>query len=211
MSQNLTAWIPPSPGQTICSAKSLPLQQGWLGLTSHILLFLPLVFRLSNDPSSFASFITDAILLGMDLFTPYAYKPGKKNSPKFNSQCAKYKNNKNHYFNEWKRLQIQHSRTSLINSSKTCAKTIKNAKSSFVHRINNKFASCQAGSRSFWSMAKVVSQDFCQSSLLRLHKNSDSSTAPSSKANLFASVFASDSNLNEKLHHSTFKIRYITH
>ena len=45
---------------------------------------------------------------------------------------------------------------------------------------------------------KVVSQDFCQSSLLRLHENSDSSTAPSSKANIFASVFASDSNLDDQ-------------
>ena len=42
---------------------------------------------LSNDPSSLASFITDAILLGMDLSTPSSYKPGKNNSPKwFKSQ-----------------------------------------------------------------------------------------------------------------------------
>ena len=32
----------------------------------------------SNDPSSLAFFITDAILLGMDLFVPSSYKPGKK-------------------------------------------------------------------------------------------------------------------------------------
>ena len=37
---------------------------------------------LSNDPSSLASFITDAILLGMDPFIPSSYKPGKKNPPK---------------------------------------------------------------------------------------------------------------------------------
>ena len=50
-----------------------------------------------------------------------------------------------------------------------------------VQRINNKIASCQAGSRSFWSMAKVVSQNFCQSSLPPLRNNSDSSsTTPSS-------------------------------
>ena len=91
--------------------------------------------------------------------------PGKKNSPKwFNSQCAKAVNNKNHYFKEWKRLQTKHSRTSFIQSRNTRPKTIKNAKSSFVQRINNKIASCQAGSRSFWSMTKVVSQNFCQSS-----------------------------------------------
>ena len=73
------------------------------------------------------------------------------------------------------------------------------AKSSFVQRINNKIASCQAGSRSFWSMAKVVSQNFCKSSFPPLKDNSDSSsTTPSSKANLFASVFASNSNLDDK-------------
>ena len=36
---------------------------------------------LSNDPS-FATFITNAIQLGMDLFIPYSYIPGKKSSPK---------------------------------------------------------------------------------------------------------------------------------
>ena len=39
-----------------------------------------------------------------------------------------------------------------------------NAKLSFVQRINNKITSCQAGFCSFWSMAKVVPQNFCQSS-----------------------------------------------
>ena len=77
------------------------------------------------------------------------------------------------------------------------SKTIKNAKSFFVQRINNYIASCQAGSHSFWSMVKVVSQNFCQSSFPPLKNSSDSSsTTPSSKANLFASVFASNSNLN---------------
>ena len=73
-------------------------------------------------------------------------------------------NSKKHYFKEWKRLQTQHSRNHFINSHNTCSKAIKNAKSSYVQRINDKIASCQAGSRSFLFMAKVVSQSFCQSS-----------------------------------------------
>ena len=53
--------------------------------------------------------------------------------------------------------------------------------------------------RSFWSMAKVVSQNFCRSSFPPLKNNSDSSsTTPSSKANLFASIFASNSNLDDQ-------------
>ena len=74
-----------------------------------------------------------------------------------------------------------------------------NAKPSFIQRINNKIASCQTGSRSFWSMTKVVSKNFCQSFFPPLKNNSDSSsTTPLSKANLFASVFASNFNLDDQ-------------
>ena len=80
-----------------------------------------------------------------------------------------------------------------------CSKTINHAKSSFVKRINNKFASCQTGSRSFWSLAKVVSQNFCPSCFPPLKNNSGlSSCTPSSKTNLFASTFASNSNLDDQ-------------
>ena len=77
---------------------------------------------------------------------------------------------------------------------------------SFVQRINNKVIFYQAGSRSFWSMAKVFSQNCCQSSFPPLKNNSESSsTSPSSKANLFASVFVFNSNLDDQgvqPHHS---------
>ena len=73
------------------------------------------------DPSSLASFINDAILLGMDYFVPSSSKPRKKIPKWFNSQCAKAVNKTNRYFKEWKRLQTQHSRTSVINSRKTCS------------------------------------------------------------------------------------------
>ena len=170
------------------------------------------------DPSSLASFINDAILLGMDYFVPSSSKPGKKIPKWFNSQCAKAVNKTNRYFKEWKRLQTQHSRTSVINSRKTCSETMKNAKSSFVQCIQNKTASCQACSLSYWSMAKVVCHNFCQSTFPPLECNSDSSsTTPSSKDDLFASVFASNSSLDDKgvkPHHlppSEFTMSYVTH
>ena len=62
-----------------------------------------------------------------------------------------------------------------------------------VNRINCKIASCQTGSRSFGSLAKVVPQKFCHSSFPPLiNSSSSSSCTPSSKANLFASTFASN-------------------
>ena len=117
---------------------------------------------LSNDPSSFATFVTNAIQLGMDLFIPSFYKPGKKSSPKwFNSQCAKAVKHNNHRFKQWNLHQTPHSRALFVQARNLCSKTINHAKTSFVKRINNKIASCQTGSRSFWSLAKVVSQNFC--------------------------------------------------
>ena len=114
---------------------------------------------LSNDLSSFATFITNAIQLGMDHFIPSPYKPGKTSSLKwFNSQCAKAVKHKNHRFKQWKLHQTPHSRALFVQARNLCSKTINHAKSTFVKRINNKTVSCQIGSRSFWSLAKVVSK-----------------------------------------------------
>ena len=132
----------------------------------------------------------------MDLFIPSSYKPGKKSSPKwFTSQCAKAVKHKNHRFKQWKLHQTPHSRALSVQARNLCSKTINHAKSPFDKRINNKIASCQTGSRSFWSLAKVVSQNFCHSSFPPLKNNS---SFPSSKANLFASTFASNSNLDDQ-------------
>ena len=51
--------------------------------------------------------------------------------------------------------------TNKLHNLELCSKTINNAKTSIVNRISNKIASRQTGSRSFWSLAKVVSQNFC--------------------------------------------------
>ena len=55
------------------------------------------------------------------------------------------------------------------------------------------------GSRCFWSLAKVVSQNVWHSSVTPLKNNSGSSSCtPPSKANLLASTFASNSNLHDQ-------------
>ena len=116
----------------------------------------------------------------------------------FNSQCAKVVKAKNHRFKAWTHHQTPQSRTSFVQARNLCSKTINNAKT-FVNRISNKIASCQTGSRSFWSLAKVVSQNFCHSSFPTLKNNSGSSSCtPSSKANLFASTLASSSNVDDQ-------------
>ena len=155
---------------------------------------------LSNDPSSFATFITNAIQLGMDVYIPFSYKLGKKSSPKwFTSQCAKAVKHKNHRIKQWNLHQSPHSRALFVQARNLCSKTINHDKFSFFKHINNKIASCQTESHSFWSIAEVVSQSYSHSSFPPLTNNSGSSSwTPSSKANLFASTFASNSNLDDQ-------------
>ena len=106
---------------------------------------------------------------------------------------------KSYRFKQWKLHQTPHSRALFVQARNLCSKTINHAKTSFANRINNKIALCQTGCRSFWSLAKVVSQNFCHSSFPPLKNNSGSSSCtPSSKANLFASTFASNSNLDDQ-------------
>ena len=84
-------------------------------------------------------------------------------------------------------------------SSNNCSKAIEKAKSSSVQRINIKIAYCQAGCRSFFSTARVVSLDVCQNIFPSTKNNFDSSsTTPSSEVNLFASVFAFNANLDDQ-------------
>ena len=100
----------------------------------------------------------------MDLSIPSSYKLGQMHSPQwFNSQCAKAVKTKNHRFKEWKLRQTKHSRAFYVQASNLCSRTI-NARISFVRRCNNRIVSGQTGSRSFWSLAKVVLQNFCHSS-----------------------------------------------
>ena len=106
---------------------------------------------------------------------------------------------KNYCIKAWKHHLTPQSRASFVQAHNLCSKTINNAKTSFVKRISNKIASCQTGSCSFWSLAKDVSQHFCNSSFPSLKNNSGSSSCtPSSKANLFASTFASNSNVDDQ-------------
>ena len=106
---------------------------------------------------------------------------------------------KNHRFKQWKFLQTPQSRALFVQARNLCSKTINSAKTSLVNHINHKIASYQTGSRSFWSLDKVVSQNFCYSVFQPLKNNSGSSSCtPSSRANLLSSVFASNFNVDDE-------------
>ena len=133
-----------------------PILDSPLGNSNHCLITLQNNFVSHQDRSSssqkdfhYSKADWDS-QLGIDLFIPSSYKPGKKSSPKwFTSQCAKAVKHKNHCFKQRKLHQTLHSRALFVQAHNLCSKTITHAKTSFVNRINNKIALCQTGSRSF--------------------------------------------------------------
>ena len=105
----------------------------------------------------------------------------------------------NRRFKQWKSLRTPQSKALFVQPCNLCSETINSAKTSFGNRINHKIASCQTGSYCFWSLAKVISQNFCCSSFPPLKNNSGSSSCtPLSKANLFGSIFTSNYNLDDE-------------
>ena len=88
----------------------------------------PCYSNLYNDPLSFATFIINAIQLGMHLFIPGSFKPGKKSSPKwFNSHCEKAVKHKHHRFKQWKFHQTLHSRALFVQVRTLGSKTSNHA------------------------------------------------------------------------------------
>lgn len=76
----------------------------YLGLNSHFLLSIPWSLGFSKGPSSFACFNTNAI--NLEIISHLLTNLVKK-FPRWFNFFSKAVDNKNCYFKDWKRLQIQ--------------------------------------------------------------------------------------------------------
>ena len=74
--------------------------------------------------------------------------------------------------------------------------TVDSAKNVFNTRIKDKVLSCPNGSKSFWFLAKNISQNFCKSSFSPLTSNNEIVSTSIGKAELFAKHFAKNSTIN---------------
>ena len=153
----------------------------------------------SSDISSTCDSVTEIIITGMTEYIPHSSKPGKPNSPDwFNHSCAeavRIKNTKHRIYNS---NPSEHNWNVYVHARNKCSSVINAAKKAFVRRMSGKVASCPSGSRPFWSMAKLISRNFSESSIPPLCSSDGSiSNDPQSKANIFAAQFASNSTLDD--------------
>lgn len=148
---------------------------------------------ISDNPSMFAEKLTDIIRDGMAQFVPHFSKPGKRTSPEwFNHACNRAVRKKNTLFKKWRTLPSTTSRADYVAARNSCTTIIDRAKEMFVRRKANQLSNAPAGSRSFWSLAKAVSRNFCSSSFPPiLDADGSLKTLPAEKAEIFAHHFAS--------------------
>ena len=178
----------------------------WFGLRGFYSDFPWHEFAFSADPSSSALAISDIILLGMNIFIPFTVKSGTSSSPSwFDHQCATAIQEKNHLFQAWLSSPSSVTRQAYVTARNNCSALIDRTKNSFISRMATKLTSCPAGGRSFWSLAKSVSQNFCTSKFPPL-VTSDGTLASdaTTKANTFAKLFSSNSTIDESTHPPPF-------
>ena len=171
----------------------------WADLRTHFFDFPwnAYCFRDEFGPSERAERVTEVILEAMEGYIPYSYPSTKPNKPWFNSTCSRAINDRNNALKAHLRFQTNESHANYISLRNHAKATLRLAKNSFIRRKCNNLSG-SSSSRSFWHLAKSINSNFTSSSFPPLQLP-DGSTAvlPSSKAEVFAQTFASNSNLND--------------
>ncbi|KAL7643877.1 UNVERIFIED_CONTAM: hypothetical protein RMT77_005883 [Armadillidium vulgare] len=133
----------------------------------------------------------------MEGYIPYSFPSTKPNKPWFNSACSRAIRRRDAIFRDYRRLQTPETHSTYISSRNRAKSILRDTKNSFLGRKCNNLSG-SSSSRPFWHFAKNVNSNFASSSFPPL-VSSDGTTAilPSTKAELFAHTFASNSTLDD--------------
>ena len=158
----------------------------------------------SSDPSEICSHVTEVIQIGIESFIPQSQITSKSHNQKpwFSKNCDNARLKK---INTHKRLlqdPTPENRQAFVEARNQYNQIISESKSSFNKRIKDKVLSCPNGSKSFWSLAKNISKNFCQSTFPPLISDNEIVSTSKGKADLFAKQFAANSTLITPAHFS---------
>ncbi|CAG4952044.1 unnamed protein product [Colias eurytheme] len=140
----------------------------------------------------------------MEYFIPFSdVYIDDKARPWFNAECATAERNKQRAYQAWADARIRkapdlHEKKKTFNkAAKLSKKALKKARFDHIRHIGHKLTSYPAGSKAFWSLAKVVESNFSRPSIPPLQKP-DGTLAHSAKekAETFAKLFAENSRLD---------------
>ena len=151
----------------------------------------------SRDPSSVATYVTEIMTAGMDAYIPSSIKSFSPSNPWFDRACSLAIQAREHAYQSYQNSPSAASHSAFISARNRCKTIIRRAKHSFVKKkCDNLTAS--PSNNSFWSLAKNVSNNFCNSSFPPLFRPDGSiACSPTEKATLFGSLFSTNSSLDD--------------
>ena len=168
----------------------------WNGFRNFI-SDIPLTFIFSHGPSKSASLLSDWVSTGMECFIPSKVFQLKPNShPWFTPECAAAIAHRNHFFHLYQKNRRVDTQAKFRTTRNHCKRVIRNPQSGYAKSIRDQVRNQKIGSRQFRKITnKVLNQG--KSSIPNLLVDNSIVTSSADKANIFASLFAKNSTLDD--------------
>jgi len=137
----------------------------------------------------------------MKLFIPSSVKKLSKKQEKtdwINDICRKALKDKEDAFSVYKTIGTNTARDQFKTARNKCKSIIKRQRFLYNQKLKRKTLEQPANNRSFWSFAKKVKNNFCDSTFPPLISDNSATLVTNSqeKANIFARMFASNSTIS---------------
>ena len=152
----------------------------------------------SDDTSVCADRVTEVIMAGIEAYIPSSiYHTPKGSQPWFDDRCSEAISQRDTAFKAWQQSPSEISHSCYISARNNAKSVLRSAKHNFLIRKCNELSSSSSES-SLWSLAKNITHNFSQSSFPPLFRADGSvATTPGDKANLFGTLFSSNSTLDD--------------
>ena len=151
----------------------------------------------SGDPSVAVSQIEEVIMAGMEEYIPSTIKTFSPSNPWFDRACSSAIQVRERAHQTWVSSPSILTHTNFISARNRTNSITRQAKRSFVRRKSDRLSS-NPTSKTFWSLAKPMLNNFCNSNFPPLFRPDGSiAVSPSEKANLFGSLFSANSSLDD--------------
>ena len=149
-----------------------------------------------RDVSVCTELVTLIIMVGMRLFIPCSTKTSTVQHW-FDRSCSLAISERERAHRAMQFSPSPLTRSTFISARNHAKSVLRRAKRSFIRRKCNGLVN-STSTKSFWSLAKSISTNFCKSSFPPLFRTDNSiANSPSDKANLFGSLFSSNSTLDD--------------
>ena len=137
------------------------------------------------------------MISGMEAYIPSTTKTFSPTKPWFDHACSLAIQSRERAYRSYKDSPSELSLNIFRSARNRCAIQIRRAKSAFYKQKVEKLSSSPTD-KCFWSLAKKLSNNFCNSTFPPLIRSDGSiACSPTDKANLFGSQFSSNSSLND--------------